>query len=63
MSGKLVYIDELVRCRECKNWARNTGMVDSPNGYCSYLDEVMNGYDFCSYGERRKENERKTCVC
>ena len=42
-----------VRCKECKEWIRNTGIVDSPNGHCFYHDEETNGHDFCSYGERR----------
>ena len=40
MKRVTIEIDELVRCRDCKNWARNTGMVDSPNGYCSYMTFV-----------------------
>lgn len=41
-----------VRCGGCKQWIRNTGIVDSPNGHCFYHDEETNGHDFCSYGER-----------
>ena len=42
---------EVVRCKACRQWVRNTGIVDSPNGHCFYHDEETNGYDFCSYGE------------
>ena len=44
---------EVVRCKECQNWKRNIGFVDSPNGHCFYNDIDTNGFDFCSYGERR----------
>lgn len=43
----------VVRCGECKQWKRNVGVVDSPNGHCFYLDAEMNACDFCSYGERK----------
>lgn len=39
--------------KDCKNWARHTGVVDSPNGHCFYLETCMNGNDFCSYAEAR----------
>lgn len=44
---------EVVRCKDCWQWSRNVGVADSPNGHCFYHDIEMNGYDFCSYGERR----------
>ena len=44
---------EVVRCRDCKEWQRNVGCVDSPNGHCFCHDIDTNGFDFCSYGERR----------
>lgn len=46
---------EVVRCKDCKQWQRNVGFIDSPNGHCFYLDIEMNGSDFCSYGEKKKE--------
>lgn len=46
---------EVVRCGKCKEWKRNVGVVDSPNGHCFYHGIQMNAYDFCSYGERRAE--------
>ena len=48
---------QVVRCKDCEQWRRNVGIADSPNGYCFYHDIEMNGYDFCSYGERRGESE------
>lgn len=39
--------------KDCNQWQRNCGVTDSPNGHCFYLDAEMNGYDFCSYGERK----------
>ena len=45
---------EVVRCKECKQWSRNIGIADSPNGHCFCHDIETNGHDFCSYGERRE---------
>lgn len=44
---------EVVRCIDCKNWDRHIGIFDSPNGYCYIHEETVNGYDYCSYGERK----------
>lgn len=44
-------VAEVVRCKGCKYWQRHTGVVDSPNGHCFYLETCTNGNDFCSYGE------------
>lgn len=43
----------VVRCKDCKQWQRNCGRTDSPNGHCFLHDIDPNGNDFCSYGERR----------
>ncbi len=47
---------EVVRCKNCKQWSRFVGVVDSPNGYCFYHSTEMNCFDFCSYGERRADD-------
>ena len=44
---------EVVRCKACKEWCRNSGITESPNGHCFCHDIETNGHDFCSYGERR----------
>ena len=44
---------EVVQCKDCKQWCRNIGITESPNGHCFYHDIETNGHDFCSYGERR----------
>lgn len=44
---------EVVRCKDCKQWRRNVGFTDSPNGHCFCIDMDTNQYDFCSCGERR----------
>lgn len=44
-------VAEVVRCKGCKHWQRHTGVVDSPNGHCFYLETCTNGNDFCSHGE------------
>ena len=46
---------EVVRCEKCKQWSRNIGIADSPNGHCFCHDIDTNGHDFCSYGERRSD--------
>lgn len=43
----------VVRCKDCQNWKRNVGFIDSPNGHCFEHDIDTNGHDFCSYGERQ----------
>lgn len=45
----------VVRCGDCKNWDRHIGIFDSPNGYCYIHEETVNGYDYCSYGERKND--------
>ena len=52
--GRLSAMEELVRCKDCKQWCRNIGIADSPNGHCFCHDIETNGHDFCSYGERRE---------
>lgn len=46
---------EVVRCRDCEQWKRNSGFADSPNGHCFYHCIDTNGNDFCSYGERKEK--------
>ena len=46
----LGYIDsapsiDIVRCKEC---------VEYDDDWCMYWQNVVNAYDFCSYGERRE---------
>lgn len=56
---------ELVRCSECKHWDEIEDTCGG--GYCNHscwfaLDAeppIVNHSDFCSYGERRTDNERK----
>lgn len=47
----------VVRCKDCQKWKRNVGLTDSPNGHCFEHDIDTNGRDFCSYGERKDNNE------
>ncbi len=44
-------VAEVVRCKDCKSWRRNVGIVDSPNGHCFERDDETNGWDYCSDGE------------
>ena len=52
--GKADAMADLVLCKDCTQWCRNCGLVDSTNGHCYYHEIEMNGFDFCSYGERRE---------
>ena len=47
----------VVRCKDCQDWKRNAGLTDSPNGHCFEHDIDTNGRDFCSYGERKDNDE------
>ena len=47
----------VVRCKDCQSWKRNVGLTDSPNGHCFEHDIDTNGRDFCSYGERKDNDE------
>lgn len=42
-----------VRCKECSQWSRNSGITESPNGHCFYHCIDINGHAFCSDGERK----------
>ena len=44
-------VASVVRCKDCKSWRRNVGIVDSPNGHCFMHDDETNGQDYCSDGE------------
>lgn len=44
---------EVVRCKDCKYWQRNSGFTDSPNGFCFNHHMMTNGCDFCSYGKKK----------
>ena len=50
-------VEPVVRCKDCQNWKRNVGLTDSPNGHCFEHDIDTNGRDFCSYGERKDNDE------
>lgn len=47
----------VVHCKDCQKWKRNVGLTDSPNGHCFEHDIDTNGRDFCSYGERKDNDE------
>lgn len=59
----------VVRCRDCKHWkeaddGRSWQMIGRTDGACRWLAEqhyaeryMTEGEHFCSYGERRCDNE------
>ena len=49
----------VVRCKDCQNWKQNVGFTGSPNGHCFEHDIDTNGCDFCSYGERKDNDEHE----
>ena len=50
----------VTRCKDCKQWLRNNGIAESPNGHCFNHDIDTNGHDFCSYGVRGDEHGQQT---
>lgn len=53
METPVADVEEVVRCKDCTYSTIQNG-CDSL--YCYSLDIAMGENDFCSYGERRKEN-------
>lgn len=55
---------EVVRCNDCKFHREahyeNEGEQPRVKHVCKLYNRTMQLDDFCSYGERRAENERKT---
>lgn len=48
---------EVVRCKDCVYWG---GVDEFGDGFCkkpSGIDDIARENDFCSYGERREEND------
>lgn len=46
---------QVVRCENCKHCTFGDTVYDR---YCEELDRNCYGMDFCSFGERMKENEK-----
>ena len=42
------YVQDLVRCGECKKWTRSGGWT---TGECDKWGDITDGTDFCSYGK------------
>lgn len=50
---------ELVRCKECKYWQDNNG--GHPHEECRWgKEETPDADDFCSYGEKKEDNNEQT---
>lgn len=53
-----VDVVEVVRCKDCVYWQDNNDGY--PHKECRWgKDETPDAYDFCSYGERRTDDESK----
>ena len=49
---------EVVRCKDCRNFGEDVGMSkDGVWARCFLHKRILCENDFCSYGERRLENE------
>ena len=46
-----------IRCDECKHWDIEWSLEKGEGHYCTMLDLVMEGNEWCCYGERRKSDE------
>lgn len=46
---------EVVRCKDCKFYKKDTDYCKEHNkGYCEFDNTVKSKMHFCGYGERRK---------
>lgn len=49
-----VDVVQVVKCKDCKDWQRNSGFAEhSPTGYCFFIEGVTLAGDYCSYAERK----------
>jgi hypothetical protein len=48
---------EVVRCKDCRTGKGNTPKMGTGWIYCNNNDQYHKETHFCSYGERRSENE------
>lgn len=57
-ANKLSTVDavEVVRCRNCMYWQSGENEAEKWE-YCKFHDIDIGPYSFCSYGERREEND------
>lgn len=52
----------VTRCKDCVHWDDDPdtyGADDGPKGKCMKSFETMRADDFCSYGERKENNNEK----
>ena len=49
----------IVHCKDCKHWKEDLLCVDKNLKICEVGIYFTNGNGFCSYGERKSDNERK----
>jgi len=51
----------VVRCRECKEWV--PGQIEATDNFipprCVWLNKPMHADDYCSYGERSDDGDKK----
>lgn len=59
-------VEEVVRCKECKHWHKETGwcaehsfFIDADGEFCHPWEsanwKMFDDNDFCSYGERKEQ--------
>lgn len=54
-SAPVADVSPVVRCKDCRYWQDNNGGY--PNKECRWReDETPDADDFCSYGERKENN-------
>lgn len=51
---------EVVRCKDCRIGKGNTPKMGAGWIYCNNNDQYHKETHFCSYGERRSENENQS---
>lgn len=48
---------EVIRCKDCEYWTGKNPDSNKGVGYCKCNDEYFNDDDYCSYGERKTNDE------
>lgn len=46
---------EVVRCKDCKQWDKETGWCNQHSSFIDDSWEMFDENDFCSYGDRKED--------
>lgn len=48
-------IEEVVRCKDCKDWTTWNDPTETQSNYCPILDYWTKGEFYCAHGERKDD--------